>query len=68
MRYGGRRWRKLKGVGVLLLDNGDVRRAEVHWSEGHGIGKVRYKIKRFLNEGWRSGWETVRHRHSQSRL
>jgi hypothetical protein len=29
---------------------------------------VRYKIKRFLNEGWRSGWETVRHLHSQSRL
>ncbi len=29
-RYGGRRWRKLKGVGMVRLANGSVRRAEVH--------------------------------------
>ncbi len=32
-RYGGRRWRKLKGVGTVRLASGSVRRAEVHWNE-----------------------------------
>jgi hypothetical protein len=27
----------------------EMRRAEVHWYEAHGIGRVRYKIKRFLD-------------------
>jgi len=48
-RYGGRRWRKLKGVGAVLVAGGVLRRAEVHWYEAHGVGKVRYKIKRFLD-------------------
>ncbi len=48
-RYGGRRWRKLKGVGMVRLDNGSVRRAEVHWYEAHGIGKRKLKIKRLLD-------------------
>jgi len=30
-RYGGRRWRKLKGVGTVRLSSGSIRRAEVHW-------------------------------------
>ncbi len=48
-RYGGRRWRKLKGVGMVRLANGSVRRAEVHWDEAHGIGKRKLKIKRLLD-------------------
>ena len=48
-RYGGKRWRKLKGVASVRLVNGNVRRAEVHWYEAHGVGKVGYKIKRFLD-------------------
>ena len=28
-RHGGRRWRKLKGVGIVRLPGGDVRRAEI---------------------------------------
>ena len=47
-RYGGRRWRKLKGIGTVLVANGDPRRAEVHWYEARGVGRVRYKIKRLL--------------------
>jgi hypothetical protein len=47
--YGGRRWRKLKGVGLVRLVNGNVRRAEVHWYEAHGVGKRKMKIKRFLD-------------------
>ena len=48
-QYGGRRWRKLKGVGTIRLPNGKVRRAELHWYEAHGVGKKRMKIKRFLD-------------------
>jgi hypothetical protein len=48
-RYGGRRWRKLKGVGTVRLANGSVRRAEVHWYEAHGVGKRKLKIKRLLD-------------------
>jgi hypothetical protein len=29
-RFGGRRWRKLKGVALVRFPNDDVRRAEVH--------------------------------------
>jgi hypothetical protein len=40
---------KLKGVGAVLVGGGTLRRAEVHWYEAHGVGRVRYKIKRFLD-------------------
>ena len=48
-RYGRGRWRKLKGIAMVRLASGDVREAEVHWYEAHGIGKKRMKIKRFLD-------------------
>ncbi len=47
--YGGRRWRKRKGFGLVRLVNGNVRKAEVHWYEAHGIGRRKLKIKRFLD-------------------
>ena len=46
--YGGRRWRKLKGIGLVRLVNGNIRLAEIHWYEAHGIGKRKMKIKTFL--------------------
>ena len=49
-RYGGRRWRKLKGFAMVRLANGSVRRAEVHWYEAHGVGRKGWKIKRFADE------------------
>jgi hypothetical protein len=48
-RYGGRRWRKLKGVALVRLVNGSVRKAELHWYEAHGVGRQKMKIKRFLD-------------------
>jgi hypothetical protein len=48
-QYGGRRWRKLKGLATVRLVNGSLRRAEIHWYEAHGVGKRRLKIKRFLD-------------------
>lgn len=48
-RYGAGRWRKLKGVAMVRLFDGTVRRAELHWFEAHGIGKKKMRIKRFLD-------------------
>jgi hypothetical protein len=46
--YGRGRWRKLKGVALVQLDNGEIWLAEVHWYEAHGIGRKDFKIKRKL--------------------
>ena len=48
-RYGKGRWRKLKGLANVRLDDGRIRLAEVHWFEAHGIGKKKMRIKRYLN-------------------
>jgi len=48
-RHGGRRWRKLKGTATVRLSDDTIRLAEVHWFEAHGIGKVKLRIKRFLD-------------------
>ena len=48
-RFGHGRWRKRKGVANVHLSDGTIRLAEVHWYEAHGIGKVRMKIKRYLD-------------------
>ena len=48
-RFGRGRWRKLKGVVNVALGNGEIRLAEVHWYEAHGIGRVRMKIKKYLD-------------------
>lgn len=48
-KYGRGRWRKLKGVATIRLQNGSIRLAELHWYQAHGIGKQDMKIKRFLD-------------------
>jgi hypothetical protein len=45
-RYGGRRWRKMKGFALVREKNGVIHDAELHWYESHGVGKVQWKIKR----------------------
>jgi hypothetical protein len=47
--YGAGRWRKLKGIAHVRLQNGRVRLAELHWYEAHGIGKREMKRKRYLD-------------------
>ena len=47
--YGRGRWRKLKGIATVRVASGELRRAEIHWYEAHGIGSVRHKIKRFVD-------------------
>jgi hypothetical protein len=46
--YGQGRWRKRKGVAQVRLEDGSVRRAELHWYEAAGIGRREFKIKQLL--------------------
>ncbi|MDL1959579.1 MAG: hypothetical protein LWX01_10855 [Deltaproteobacteria bacterium] len=48
-QYGVGRWRKLKGIALIRLKNGSIRKAELHWYEAHGIGRKKIKIKGFLD-------------------
>jgi len=48
--YGGRRWRKRKGVALVRLMNGDVHQVELHWYEAHGVGRREMRIKRKLDD------------------
>jgi hypothetical protein len=47
-QHGKGRWRKLKGVALVRLVNGHIRKVELHWYEAHGIGRCNFKIKRYL--------------------
>jgi hypothetical protein len=47
-RYGGRRWRKLKGFATVRQEDGSIREAEIHWYECHGVGRRRLKVKRWI--------------------
>jgi hypothetical protein len=49
-RYGAGNWRKLKGIGLVRLQNGTIRQVELHWYEAHGIGRKLMKIKRYPEE------------------
>ncbi|MCK6553529.1 hypothetical protein L6Q96_02915 [Candidatus Binatia bacterium] len=48
-RFGAGQWRKLKGVAMVRLSTGGVHRAEIHWYEAHGVGRVGMKVKRYLD-------------------
>lgn len=47
--YGKGRWRKLKGEVLVRLPSGNLRYAEIHWYEAHGIGKREFKVTKFLD-------------------
>jgi hypothetical protein len=49
-QFGPGRWRKLKGIATVRLFDGRIKKAEIHWYEAHGIGKVKLKIKRYLDD------------------
>lgn len=48
-QYGSGRWRKVKGIAMIRLRSGRIRRAELHWYEAHGIGRRELKRKRYLD-------------------
>jgi hypothetical protein len=46
--YGKTTWKKKKGIAKLRLSDGVVIFAEIHWYEGHGVGRREIKIKKYL--------------------
>lgn len=46
--YGKTIWRKCKGIAKVRLLDSTIKRAELHWYEGHGKGKKEIKIKKYL--------------------
>ncbi len=48
-QFGPARWRKLKGFAMVRLQSGNIRKAELHWYEAHGVGKKKMKVKRLLD-------------------
>lgn len=51
-QYGGvaEKWQHCKGSALLDCE-GEYRRAEVHWFQQDGIGKIKFKVKRWEDEG-----------------
>jgi hypothetical protein len=47
--YGRGRWRKLKGIALVRLEDGSECDAELHWYEAHGIGKKEMRVKELLD-------------------
>jgi hypothetical protein len=47
--YGRGRWRKLKGIALVRLEDGSECDAELHWYEAHGIGKREMRVKELLD-------------------
>ena len=47
--YGIGNWRKRKGTASIRLADGSLHKAEIHWYEATGIGKLEFKIKRYLD-------------------
>ena len=48
--YGRGRWRKLKGIALVRLRTGRIRKAELHWYEAHVIGRKEIKRKRYVDQ------------------
>lgn len=48
--YGKGRWRKVKALATVELIDGQIRFAEVHYYEAHGVGRKDLKVKRFLDQ------------------
>lgn len=48
-RYGRGSWLKRKGQAIVRMENGTIRRAELHWYEAHGIGRRELRIKHYLD-------------------
>lgn len=49
--YGGdrKKWAHRKGIAYLDIDGEEVK-AEVHWFQEESVGKVKFKVKRYIDE------------------
>ena len=49
-KYGNGRWRKLKGIATVRIEDNTIWKAEIHWYEAHGIGKREFKLVELLKQ------------------
>jgi hypothetical protein len=49
-QYGRGKWRKRKGIALVLDSAGNPRLAEIHWFEASGIGRRDFKRKQWLED------------------
>ena len=49
-KYGGQQgsWTHTRGEADVVLQDGSVKKAELHWFESKGIGQVSIKVKRYI--------------------
>ena len=47
--YGKARWRKKKGIATIMLPDGTVHQAELHWYEATKLGRKEVKLKYLLD-------------------
>jgi len=40
----------VKGIALVRLRSGTIRRAELHWYEAHGMGRKEMKRKRYVDK------------------
>lgn len=47
-RYGGKEedWQKIKAIGTIVKENGEIEEREIHWYEEPTVGKKRLKVKK----------------------
>ena len=44
-------WKKVRGDGFIIDENGKNRHAELHWFESDKTGRIKMKAKRYFDEG-----------------
>lgn len=44
------KWKHVKGIGTVVDENGNKRKADIHWFENPESGQVGWKIKQFLED------------------
>ena len=47
-KFGGtaNEWQKIKAIGTIVRENGEIEEAEIHWYEEPSVGKVKIKYKK----------------------
>ena len=52
--FGGKKgeWQKVKGFGMVYDEYGEERKAELHWCQAEGVGRVDFKIKKRGEKLW----------------
>ena len=42
----GENWQKVKAIGIIVKENGEIEEREIHWYEEPTVGRVKLKVKK----------------------